>query len=285
MNVKEFHRPATIKEAVELLSSTHNAKLIAGGTDLVIALKERVIAPDALIDLSKIEEMHSIRLENETLYIGALTTFSDLRESEIIRSHCPAFCEMASQMGARQIQNLATLGGNVANASNAADGIPLLLSLNAVATVRGAGGERSVPVEQLVVGMNQTSLASDELITEFQMQIPPNAQIVFEKIGRRKALAISRINLAVCMVLSEGTIRLCTVTVGAVGKTAYRVSEVEAFLLDKSLSEDTVEAAACLMDEVVARNLAGRSTTPYKRKIAASVLKQALERIAKGEVQ
>lgn len=283
MKVTEFHRPQTVDQVLALLGGNSSAKLLAGGTDLVIALHERHIAPTALVDLSGVEELGRIYEEGNILHIGPGATFTDVQYSPLVKKYCPALCEAAAQMGAVQIRNLATLGGNVANAATAADGVPPLLAMDAVAVVKSPTGERRLPVAEVLTGINQTSLAQNEVITEFLVQAQPGAAKVFQKIGRRKALAISRINLALCAQVDGKTVRSIAVAVGAVGKTCYRVQEVEDLLAGKELTEAVIAEAADLMDEVVARNLAGRSTTPYKRKIAWTVLKQGLERIAKGE--
>lgn len=283
MKVNGFFRPKTVDDTLALLGSQPNAKILAGGTDLVIALNERAAKPDALIDITGVEALRGIYEGDGRLHIGAGATFSQLEESGLVRRYCPAMCEAAARMGAVQVRNLATIGGNVANAATAADGVPPLLAMDAVAVIAGPKGKRTVPVDEVITGINQNSLEADELILEFVMPRQDGWAKVFEKIGRRKALAISRINLAVCARLDGPVVGDITVAVGAVGKKAYRVAEVEDFLRGKPLDEAVIREAAGLMDEVVARNLAGRSTTPYKRKIGAAVLKRALERIAGGE--
>ena len=283
LRVKEFHRPQTVDQALALLGQDKTAKLLAGGTDLVIALNERAIHPGALIDLSGVGELNRVYEEGDVLHIGAGTTFTGLQFSPLVAKYCPALCEAAGQMGAVQVRNRATIGGNVANAATAADGVPALIAMDAVAVIKSPNGARTLPVSEVLTGINQTCLEKDELITEFQMKAQPGAAKVFQKIGRRKALAISRINLALCAQMDGKTVRSIRVAVGAVGKTCYRVREVEDFLAGKALAPATIAQAAELMDDVVARNLAGRSTTPYKRRIAWAVLKQGLERIARGE--
>lgn len=283
MRIEAFYRPKTIDDALALLDQISNAKIIAGGTDIVIAINERKINPPALVDITGIGELRRIWEERDILHIGATVTFSELQSSELVRRYCPSLCEAASEMGAVQIRNIATIGGNVVNAAAAADGVPPMLSMNASAVVRSVGSVRCVPLAEIITGINQNSLATNEMISEFQIQDLPNTIKVFEKIGRRKALAISRINLAVCAEMSGQMVKTIVVVVGAVGKTAYRVKEVEEHLYNKELSESVIITAADIMDETVARNLAGRSTTPYKRKIAWAVLKRSLERIAGGQ--
>ena len=279
----EFCRPSQIDEALELLAQKKNCKIIAGGTDLVIALNERTIRPDCILDISGIESLSRIYENEGVLHIGAMARFSQIQNSALVAKFCPALCSAASQVGAVQIRNIATIGGNVANAATAADSIPSLLSVNALAVIASYHGRRTVPVSEIVVGINKNSLQENELIEEFLLPFKPGYAMVFEKIGRRKALAIARINLALCARVQDGHVADAAVAVGAVNKTAYRVLEVEQFLQGKTLESGVIEQAAVLMDETVARNLAGRPTTPYKRKIAYAVLKRAMEKMAGGE--
>lgn len=283
MNGIEFHRPDGVDEALELLVQKESCKIIAGGTDLVIALNKRRINPSCIVDISGMDSLRRIEEKDGVLHIGAAARFADIQASGLVNKYCPPLCCAASMVGAVQIRNIATIGGNVANAATAADSIPPLLSVGALAIVASCGGKHVVPVDEIITGANRNSLKKNELITEFLLPYKPGYAMVFEKIGRRRALAIARINLAAAVRIDGGMAADVAVAVGAVGKTAYRVDEVEQFLLGKTLNQDVVEQAAELMDETVARNLAGRSTTPYKRRIAYAVLKRALERIAGGE--
>lgn len=283
MRATEFYRPKTVEDALALLAKTKNPKLLAGGTDLIIALNQRQVNPNALVDISGIKELCNIYEEKDVLHIGAGATFTQMQYSPLVAKYCPALCHAASQMGAVQVRNIATIGGNVANAATAADALPPLFAMEAKALIKSPKGQRILPVANVVTGINQTCLAQDEIISEFLIEAKPGAAKVFEKIGRRKALAISRINLCICAKISEDKVDFARVAVGAVGKTCYRVTELEEFLQGKTLCEENIANAANLMDQVVARNLAGRSTTPYKRKIAFAVLKKGLQRIAGGE--
>lgn len=283
MKTIEFCRSEQLDEALKLLNQKSNCKIIAGGTDLVIVLNERTAKPDCLLDISGIESLSRIYENNGVLHIGAAACFTQIHNSALVAKYCPSLSSAASQVGAVQIRNRATIGGNVANAASAADSIPSLLSVDALAVITSCNGRRNVPVKEIVTGINKNSLQKNELIEEFLIPSKPGYTMVFEKIGRRKALAIARINIAVSAKLQNNRVIDAAIAVGAVGTTAYRVTEVEQFLCNKTLEDSVIEKAAVLMDETVALNLAGRSTTPYKRKIAYAVLKNALIRIAGGE--
>ena len=284
MQVKQFYKPASAQEAVKLLADCaaagEKAKILAGGTDLVIAMRERREQPDVLVDVSDIPEMNEIRVEDGMLHVGAACSFSTIEADANVLQYCPMLAQAASTVGAPTIRSRATVGGNVANAATAADSIPTLLAADACAKVCSAAGEKIVSVRDVVVGINKSSLAADELITELLIPVCSGSRTAFEKIGRRRALAISRINLGVKITLgADGSVQHAAVAVGAVGKTAYRVEEVESYLCGRKLDDAVIEEAAALIDEIVARNLNGRKTTPYKRKIAAAVLRRALHRV------
>lgn len=281
--VKNFYSPKSIEEALVLLKTEQNSKLIAGGTDLIIDLRNRKITPEALIDISGIKDMQNIWEEGNILHIGTAATFSSIENNALVKKYCPCLCDAASQVGAVQIRNRATLGGNVANSASAADGVPSLLSMDAMAVIKSENSSRILPVSEILRGNSINPLKNDEMITEFQIENKPNSIKLFEKIGRRKALAISRINLAICIEIKDELVKTVCIAIGAVGLTPYRVKEVEDFLVGKKLSMNTIEDSSNLIEEVVAENLAGRSSTPYKRKIAWAVLNRALLRCIQGE--
>ena len=278
-----YYRPDSVAEVVKTLSQLESVKILAGGTDLIIELRERKTEPDAIVDISDIKELKQISTDGKTLHIGSAASFCSILSNEKILQYCPPLADAASQLGAPTVLSRATIGGNVANAAAAGDSIPVLLALDAEVKIVSTRGEKTVPVRDIVTGINKNNLEPDELITEFIIPIRQDAFMAFEKLGRRKTLAISRINLAVVLEFAkDGAVSYAAVAVGAVGETAYRVQEVEKFLLGKKLNETVKEETAELMDNTVAYNLAGRKTTPYKRKIAAAVMRQALEKAMKA---
>jgi CO/xanthine dehydrogenase FAD-binding subunit len=282
LKVKNYQKPATLDEVLEQLAVPGKTKLLAGGTDLIIEIHGRHIEVDTLIDLSNIRELTGISYEDGTLSIGSMTTFAELMTDETIRTVFPALAEAAATVGAPQIRSRATIGGNTANAATAADGVAPLLAAEAVCHVVSKRGKREVAMEELLVDINKTSLAQDEIITHFTVRLPEGTKQAFEKIGRRQALAIARINLAVLLNFDGDKVSKARVAAGAVGRTCYRIKEVEDFLVGKSLSDETIREASDLIDDRVAFTLKTRKTTPYKRRIAAAVLERALRRL-KGD--
>lgn len=251
-------------------------KALAGGTDIVIALNEREAAPEGLVDLSGIGELKNIALRDGELHIGSMATFSQISADPSVNEACPMLAMAAASVGSPQVRNVATIGGNLANAATAADTVPALMAADAKAVVRSANGVRILNVTEIPTGLNKNCLAQDELICEFIVPLHANCFMDFEKVGRRKALAIARINMGIVLDITDGTIEKAAVAYGAVGKTAYRVTELETFLSGKKLNDDLIADAATLVEQIVTEKLGGRKTTPYKKKIAAAVLRRAL---------
>jgi len=270
----QFYKPKNIDEVVRLLSQKKTAKILAGGTDLIIALRERKMNTDAIIDISDIPELKQISTDGNSLHIGSVSNFNQIESDKVIRKYCPILAEAASQIGGPAIRSRATIGGNIANNAAAGDMIPVLLALDAIAVVINPYQRKVMPVGEIV----NLGLSTDELIIEFIIHIHEHPFMKFEKIGRRKALAISRVNLAVVMTFSENkSISGCAIGIGAVGKTAYRLNEIEQYLIGKQLNDEIIEEAARKTDFIVFENLGTRKTAPYKRKIAATLMKNILE--------
>lgn len=282
MKVKNYLKPDTLDEVLDQLAVPGSIKLLAGGTDLIIEIYERLINVDTLIDLSDVPGLNEITYKASTLEIGSLVTFDEITNDKNIRKIFPALSEAAITVGSPQIRSRATIGGNVANAATAADSITPLLAAGASCHIVSARGKRDIYMEDLLVDINETSLEPDEIITHFSVSLPEDTKQAFEKIGRRAAVAIARINLAVLLNFDGDKVERARVAAGAVGRTCYRTKEVEEYLLGKTLTEEVIREATALIDKKVADTLKTRKTTPYKRRIAAAVLERALYRI-KGE--
>ena len=193
---------ATLADAYALLaSSTADDQLtpIAGGTDVMVRITGEIGEPPArLLDLSRLEELRGITADGERRSsLGALTTYTDIRRSAACREHLPVLVEAAATIGAAQIQNRGTLGGNIANASPAGDTLPVLLALDAEIVVGGPRGERTVAASDFWVAYRRTALAPDELILRIRIPVGGGREARFRKIGTRRAQAISKVVLAV----------------------------------------------------------------------------------------
>jgi CO/xanthine dehydrogenase FAD-binding subunit len=250
---------------------------IAGGTDLMVALTGELGRPPAsLVDLWAIDALRGIALDGAALSLGALTTYTDIRRSALCREHVPALVDAAATIGAAQIQNRGTLGGNIANASPAGDTLPVLLAADAVVVVGSERGEREVPASAFWTAYRTTALAHDELILRVRIPLVGDREMRFRKVGTRRAQAISKVVMAVAWRASEtaeATVwRDVRVALGSVAATPIRAAAAEAALEGRPPTPEVADRVA----EVLAGELAPiddvRSTAEYRRLVAARVL-------------
>ena len=245
---------------------------IAGGTDLIVTLTGELAPPPAsVVDLWAIDALRGIAIDGDALSLGALTTYTDIRRSALCREHVPALVEAAATIGAAQIQNRGTLGGNIANASPAGDTLPVLLASDAVIVVGSGRGEREVRAAEFWTGYRQTALAHDELILRIRLPIAADRETRFRKVGTRRAQAISKVVMAVAW-RADGTWRDVRVALGSVAATPVRATGTEGALEGRQPTPETADRAA----ETLAGELAPiddvRSTAEYRRLVAARIL-------------
>jgi CO/xanthine dehydrogenase FAD-binding subunit len=253
------------------------ARPIAGGTDLMVALTGELGEPPAsVVDLWAIDALRGISIDGPALSLGALTTYTDIRRSPLCREHVPALVDAAATIGAAQIQNRGTLGGNVANASPAGDTLPVLLAADAVFVLGSRGGEREVPAAEFWTAYRRTALAADELVLRIRIPLATDREMRFRKIGTRRAQSISKVVLAVAWrpdaARSRGPWRDVRVALGSVAATPNRARATEAILDGRPPTPETADLAA----ETLAGELSPiddvRSTAEYRRLVAARVL-------------
>lgn len=288
MPVTQFASPITLAEGLEILSGIkEDVVFISGGTDLVIQLQSGELRPTWLIDLSQISELKSIRAEDGRIKIGSGTTFSQIGESPLIREKARCLSQAASQVGSTQIRNRATLGGNIANASAAGDSLPALLALEAWVSVLGPQGSRRVSFAEFQAG-NGLGLKEKELITEidfpvWEPQEKTSVVSAFKKLGSRTAVTIARLNIAarVDVEVSQGyeTILQSRWAVGALGRTPFRLEELELKLQGKRVQPDLALEIADWLTEVVDRAIPGRASQDYKRQAIRGLAYDLLEEL------
>ena len=248
---------------------------IAGGTDIMVRISGEIgPAPARMLDLSRLDALLGIALESGAIVLGARTTYTEIRRSAICREHAPALVEAAATIGAAQIQNRGTLGGNIANASPAGDMLPVLLATDAEIVVGSRRGERSVPAADFFPAYRQTALEPDELILRIRIPLVAGRETRFRKVGTRRAQAISKVVMAVSW-RSHGPSAGWSdvrVALGSVAPTPIRAAAAEAVLGGARPSPEVADAAA----EALAAELRPiddvRSTADYRRAVAARVL-------------
>jgi xanthine dehydrogenase small subunit len=266
--------PTRLSEAYALLATAPLVP-IAGGTDIMVRITGEIgPPPERMLDLSRLEALDGISLEDGALVLGARTTYTQIRRSALCREHLPALVEAAATIGAAQIQNRGTLGGNIANASPAGDTLPVLLATDARIDVGSHRGERSVPAAEFFPAYRETALAPDELILRIRIPIVAGRETRFRKVGTRRAQAISKVVMAVSWRAHGPSAGWSDVRValGSVAATPIRASAAEAALEGARPSPETADAAA----ESLASELEPiddvRSTAAYRRTVAARIL-------------
>ena len=238
----EFYEPTTLAEASRLFAEAH-AQLLAGGTDLVIGMKAYTETPESVISLQKIPGLAGITTEaDSSISIGAMTKVREVELSGDIQQHHTALAEGASEIGSIQIRNLATIGGNIAHASPAADTVAGLLVADAQVDIASADGERSVPIDELFTGPGQTVLAPGEIITRFRLPSPASgSHYIKHKI--REVMDLAFIGVAAAINIDNGTITDARIGLAAVAPTPIRATEAEALLKGNALTPELLEQA------------------------------------------
>ena len=238
----EFFEPTTLAEASRLFAQEH-AQLLAGGTDLVIGMKALTETPQSVISLQKIPGLTGITTEaDNSISIGAMAKVREVELSADIQQHHTALAEGASEIGSIQIRNLATIGGNIAHASPAADTVAGLLVADAQVDIASADGERTVPIDELFTGPGQTVLAPGEIITRFRLPSPASgSHYIKHKI--REVMDLAFIGVAAAINLDNGTITNSRIGLAAVAPTPIRATAAENLLNGNAPTAELVEQA------------------------------------------
>jgi len=275
-----YVRPTDLDEALGWLAG--GARVIAGATDIFPAAGERPLTGD-YVDLSKLASLRGVRIEGETVRIGAAATWTDIVDARLP----PAFDALktaAREIGAVQIQNRGTIAGNLCNASPAADGVPPLLILDPEVELQSTRGPRRLPLSQFITGNRRTLLAPDEILTAVVMPAPARSlRSAFLKLGARRYLVISIVMVAVALDIVEGIVRDARIAVGCCSAVAQRIAEAERRLIG-------ADAHAGLGDAIAAGDLAAlspiddvRATAAYRRDAALTLMRRAIETCVRGE--
>lgn len=272
----------SIGEALEALQQEKDkACLIAGGTNILPFIRNEKIKDKTLVNIRGLEELRYIKETEENILIGPLTTIDDLQKSEILQRNTLALVEAARYFADPTTCHSATIGGNIANASPAADTAPPLLALNAtVVVVSEAKGERKIPIEEFFTGVNRTNLSCDELIKEIQIpKSTANRASWFIKLGLRNAMAISVVSVAASLEMEFGVVKEARIAFGSAAPTPVRGKTVEKLLIGRNFTEKLIEEAG---DEV-AKDISPiddlRASKEYRQEVAAVVVKRVLKKI------
>jgi CO/xanthine dehydrogenase FAD-binding subunit len=230
----QYHVPNSLEEACQLLFEFGSrGKLLAGGTDLLVKMKQKVLEPEHLISIGGIKGLKYIQDDKSAIRIGALTELQEIADSGIIRQKAPILADAASKVGSLQIRNRGTLGGNICNASPAADTVPPLLCLDAKVVVRGNSGKREIPLEKFFLGPGKVDLQPGEIVTEIVVPEPPSGtKGVYLKLGRRKGMDLSVVGVASLGRFRGDRFEMIRISLASVAPTAIRTTRAEHILMD-----------------------------------------------------
>jgi aerobic carbon-monoxide dehydrogenase medium subunit len=277
MKKYDYYQPRTVNEALHLMDDLGDgARYIAGGTDLIVRIKQKVMQPDALISLQGIDSLKGFQV-NEQASIGSMTLFRDIERSKELRKSCPALVEAVTVLANPQVRNVGTPGGNISNAAPSADCAPPLLVMEAVLTVEGPGGERRIPIEDFFIGPGKTCMDSTEILTRILVPgIRKGTGTVFLKVGRvSQDIAIA--NAAALLVMEGQKCRKCRIAAGAVAPVPLRLKKVEKLLEDRIVDKELMDEAARLASKEVQPITDVRSTEEYRRHISGVLVKKAIQ--------
>ena len=274
---------ATIDEAVQALAHAGgSARPVAGGTDLLLELQQGRHEPvHTLVDVSTIPDLQRLEERGGQLFIGAGLPVARIVEHPLVHKHAPAVVEACGLIGGPQVRNTATLGGNVAHALPAADGMISLAAMDAVAETAGANGIRLIPLLELFRGLGKSVLTeNNEILTGFYLPLRQTGQAsAFSRIMRPQGVALPILNMAVWLQRSGERIECARIAVGPAGPTPQRARQVEEFLGGKTYSEDTTAEAVKLIRETMKfRTSPRRATAEYRTHLVGVLLLEVLEK-------
>jgi CO/xanthine dehydrogenase FAD-binding subunit len=284
------YEPTTVPDAVGLLTQHADDSVpLAGGTDLLLRIRRGIRKYRSVINLKRVSGLSDITWDEQTgLTLGALTTFRAIEQSRRIRNVFPALAEAAEVVAGVQLRNLATIGGNLGNASPSADSVPPLVALGAMVTIAGPSGTKALPVEECLIGPGRTALSQNEIFTTITIPSPaPRNGNAFIRFSPRAAMDIGIVSAAASVSLdADGRCTGCRIALGAVSARPLRVITAEDSLLGASLTSGALSLAGSLAADAAAPISDIRGSADYRRAIVgvltSRVLARAAARAARG---
>lgn len=280
-----YFRPKNLPDALEFLGDHGNeTTIVAGGTDVMVNLRSGELKPKYLMDVSRLSELKRIEMNDDRLRVGAGVTISDIQISPVLRRFAPAIEKACCRFASRQIRNIATIGGNVAHCSPCGDMVPPLIIHEAKVVLKSSDRERSIPILDIAAGPYRSTMEPEEMIIRFELKPQEKVFSDFQKIGRRKELAISRASMAVMAKKAlNGRVTFMRLAMGSCTPTPQRLTDVENFLIGKVPNEAFLWEAG----QMVAKKMIGisgvRSSTVYKERAVQGLFMRILFPLVKHE--
>lgn len=274
-----YFRPKTIEEAVSLLASYgKEARLLAGGTDLVPLMRNRAVMPKYVIDITEIPELDYVRVDKTgTLKIGALATIKAVEQSKTVKEEYPLLYEATHRLGTTQLRNMATVVGNICRASPSADTAPPLLALDASVEIVGPDGTKIVPLDGFFTGPGETILDATEMVTEVRVPKPPiGTGTAFLK-STRVADDLAKVNAASVLTVQNGVCKDVRLALGGVAPTPVRAKKAEQILRDNKLEDELIEVAATTAADETNPITDLRSTDEYRKELSKVLVRRVIK--------
>jgi carbon-monoxide dehydrogenase medium subunit len=276
----QYAEPLSLREAITILSKVEGAKILAGGTDVIVSMREGKIAPRHIVNIKRIPGLDTVDLgKGGELNIGALVTVGEIETSVIVRNAFPIIADAAHQLGSFQVRNRATVGGNLCNSSPSADLAPPLIALGAVAKIVGPKGRRSVKLEDFFTGPGKTVLSKSEILTGLRVPKPPeNSCGAFLKHGPRQCMDIATVNAAVMVTLKEKICKEAKIVLGAVAPIPMRAKQAEEEIRGRPLEGNVIHKAGQSAAKECVPISDVRGSVEYRREIVNVLVTRLLQK-------
>ncbi len=286
MGAESFFLPTTLEEALKLKASFgKGAVLIAGGTDLVIKMRQGQASPDVIIQLPRDLSVSAVEESEGKVRLSALATLSELVQDPVLSNRLPLIPMALGKIGSPQIRNISTLGGNLVNACPACDSAPALMVYDATATLQTTDSTRNVPVDEFFLGPGATVVRPDEILVSVEAEVPPTGDLVrFRKYGPRGSNVIASANFAARIRIEHGEITLARLAAGSVAPVPVRMHRIEHLLVGRAAAEvsssEFLAEVSALLEKEIAPISDVRGTQWYKRRVIELSLTHLMTEVA-----
>jgi carbon-monoxide dehydrogenase medium subunit len=268
----EYQRPATLGEATRILAGhPGSARVLAGGTDLIAWLRDGAVAPDLVVDIKAIPDLHDLRIDGDTLHIGGLVTFSDVIGSDVIAERAPLLAEMSETVGSTGIRNRATLAGNICSAVPSCDAAPVLLGYDTTVHLTGPGGDRTVDLNDWFLGPRRTARTDDEIVTHLTVEVPVHGG-VYVKLMRYAGEDLAQAAVGIVAYPND----VYRVTFGAVAPVPFRSARIEETLRGRPLDDELIANVVAMVGDEISPITDIRATAAYRTRMTEVMLERGL---------
>lgn len=272
INDYDYVKPLQLTEALDLLAEKKNIKILAGGTDLIVYLKEELVKPDLLLDVKGLQELNGIKADEDQIFIGANVTFTELMESDLIKSKFPLLWNCSKTVASIGIRNRATLTGNICSAVPSLDSAPALLVYDAQVLVKSLRGERHISIHDWFTGPKRTALKQDELVWGIKIPLPAKHAGIYEKLGRYKGEDLAQAGIGIYVDINKNY-RFASC---AVGPASVRMRNLEKLFNGKEVSEHLIKEAIEMIPSEISPISDIRSSAEYRVHMMRVMFKRGL---------